>query len=96
MGDVCVCVRGVCVCCGAVADVVFTIVEKPHPRFKRDGMNLMATVPVPLLQALTGGVAEVQTLDDRILHIPLNDVIRYCCFRLPAVGEGQAHTGSWR
>ena len=34
--------------------IVFTVEEKPHDRFKREGDNLIYTVKVPLVQALTG------------------------------------------
>lgn len=34
--------------------IVFTVEEKPHDRFKREGDNLVYTVKVPLVEALTG------------------------------------------
>ncbi|CUA76064.1 Protein psi1 [Rhizoctonia solani] len=39
---------------GESADVVFVVEEKEHPRFKRDGEDLITTCKVPLLEALAG------------------------------------------
>ena len=36
--------------------IVFTVEEKPHDRFKREGDNLVHTVKIPLVEALTGPV----------------------------------------
>lgn len=57
------------------ADIVFTINEKPHPRFKRDGNDLIHTVRLPLRDALCGTMLELESLDGRPLRIPVNDVI---------------------
>lgn len=39
---------------GSVQDVVFVVEEKPHERFKRDGDDIIATVKIPLVDALCG------------------------------------------
>lgn len=57
------------------ADVVFNIVQIPHPIFKRNGDDLEFTAPVPLARALVGCSIEVPTLDDREISVPINDVI---------------------
>ncbi|KAK7478916.1 hypothetical protein BaRGS_00029897 [Batillaria attramentaria] len=58
------------------ADIVFIVKDKPHPRFKREGLNLIHTAKVPLGQALTGCTVDITTLDERILHIPINDIVK--------------------
>eukprot|EP00877_Chromochloris_zofingiensis_P007956 jgi/Chrzof1/3413/Cz12g24120.t1 len=57
------------------ADIVFTIDEKPHPRFKRDGNDLVLVQSVPLADALCGAEFKVQTLDGRTIHVTVNNVI---------------------
>ncbi|XP_074656126.1 dnaJ homolog subfamily B member 13-like [Tubulanus polymorphus] len=58
------------------ADIIFIVRDKPHDRFSRDGVNLIHTASVPLGKALTGTIVDIYTLDDRILHIPINDIVR--------------------
>ncbi|XP_060065464.1 dnaJ homolog subfamily B member 13-like [Ylistrum balloti] len=58
------------------ADIVFIVKDKPHPRFRRSGVNLVHTAKVPLGKALTGCDVEITTLDERVLHIPINDIIK--------------------
>jgi len=58
------------------ADIVFIVKDKPHSRFRRSGVDLVYTAPVPLGKALTGCTVEINTLDDRILNVPINDIIR--------------------
>lgn len=56
---------------GAKPDtVVFSIRTESHPRFTREGDNLRTLVTVPLVQALTGGCLEVQTLNGRFKPSP--------------------------
>jgi len=58
--------------------VICIIEEVKHATYTRDKDNLTTTAKIPLVLALTGGKADVPTLDGRVLHVPLNDVIRYC------------------
>ncbi|KAK3603559.1 hypothetical protein CHS0354_027982 [Potamilus streckersoni] len=58
------------------ADIVFIVKDKQHPRFRREGVNLIHTAKVHLGKALTGCNVEINTLDDRILHIPINDIVK--------------------
>jgi len=58
------------------ADIVFIVKDKPHPRFRREGVDLIYKAAVPLGKALTGCTVEIHTLDDRVLHIPINDVVQ--------------------
>jgi curved DNA-binding protein CbpA len=41
------------------ADIVFTIAEKPHPRFERDGEHLIYNARIPLKDALAGTELEI-------------------------------------
>ena len=56
---------------GEVQDVVFVVEEKPHPRFTRDGNNLIANVQLPLVDALTGATTPrtLELLDGRKLRL---------------------------
>jgi len=45
------------------ADIVFTLVEKPHAVFRRDGANLLYNHTINLADALCGSVFEVPLLD---------------------------------
>ncbi|BFZ25172.1 hypothetical protein BsWGS_28211 [Bradybaena similaris] len=58
------------------ADIVFIVKDKPHPRFRREGANLIYTAKMPLGRALTGCTVSVHTLDEKILHIPITDIVR--------------------
>eukprot|EP00163_Fabomonas_tropica_P007121 TRINITY_DN16775_c0_g1_i1.p1 TRINITY_DN16775_c0_g1~~TRINITY_DN16775_c0_g1_i1.p1 ORF type:complete len:319 (+),score=97.62 TRINITY_DN16775_c0_g1_i1:186-1142(+) len=57
------------------ADVIFILNEKPHPRFKRSGNNLIYEAKVSLAKALTGCTIEINTLDDRKISIPIADIV---------------------
>eukprot|EP00033_Pygsuia_biforma_P002116 GCRY01002348.1.p1 GENE.GCRY01002348.1~~GCRY01002348.1.p1 ORF type:complete len:307 (+),score=58.31 GCRY01002348.1:189-1109(+) len=57
------------------ADVIFVVEETKHSRFEREGNNLIYHATVPLVKALTGGMVEIETLDNRILKVPLSEVI---------------------
>ncbi|BFZ09425.1 hypothetical protein BsWGS_12464 [Bradybaena similaris] len=56
-------------------DIVYVLRDKPHPRFQRKGFNLIYVAKVSLAQALLGCEVTVQTLDDKILHIPITDIV---------------------
>ena len=58
------------------ADIIFVVRDKPHPRLKREGDDLIFTSRVLLGKALTGCSVEVPTLDGRLLNVPINDIIR--------------------
>eukprot|EP00842_Homolaphlyctis_polyrhiza_P000630 jgi/Hompol1/1568/HPOL_002716-RA len=57
------------------ADMVFTVKEERHPRFSRSGNDLIYNVDIPLVKALTGWSLDIQTLDGRLLKIPINETI---------------------
>ncbi|KAG8377029.1 hypothetical protein BUALT_Bualt09G0125600 [Buddleja alternifolia] len=57
------------------SDLVVIIDEKPQCLFKRDGNDLIATHKISLVEAMTGCTARVNTLDDRNLTIPVNNIV---------------------
>ncbi|NP_001017606.1 dnaJ homolog subfamily B member 13 [Danio rerio] len=57
------------------ADIVFVIRQKNHPRFVRQNDDLFYTEHISLEKALTGFSVEVETLDGRLLNIPINDIV---------------------
>ena len=64
---------------GDAQDLVFVVEEKPHPRFERDGADLVHRMQVPLVDALTnaGGSRTVEALDGRRVNVSLpNGVIK--------------------
>ena len=56
----------------APADVVFVIEEKPHPRFRREGNDLIITHRLKLADALCGCSFTVQSLDGRTIPVTLS------------------------
>merc|ERR1711894_500359 len=73
------------------ADIVFIVEDKQHPRFRREGQDLVFTAKVPLSKALTGCTVTIHTLDDRILNIPINDIIKPGYLKI-VPGEGMPLT----
>ncbi|MEM1410292.1 MAG: DnaJ C-terminal domain-containing protein [Pseudomonadota bacterium] len=56
---------------GQPGDALITIHLKPHARFKIDGHNLVADLPVALKDAVLGAKIEVQTLDGKVaVNVP--------------------------
>lgn len=58
------------------ADIVFTLKDKPHQLFVRDGSNLLYKASISLREALCGTVLHVPTIDGRTIAVPSNDVIK--------------------
>lgn len=56
-------------------DIVITIISKEHVRFTRRNNDLVYKQPLTLLEALTGKIIDIQTLDNRQLSISLHDMI---------------------
>jgi DnaJ homolog subfamily B member 4 len=58
---------------GESQDLVFIVEEKPHPRFVRDGSDLMHTIKIPLVDALTsdGGTRQVEGLSGSSITVTL-------------------------
>uniref|UniRef100_A0A8D1SGK9 DnaJ heat shock protein family (Hsp40) member B13 n=1 Tax=Sus scrofa TaxID=9823 RepID=A0A8D1SGK9_PIG len=69
------------------ADIIFIVKEKLHPRFRRENDDLFFVNAIPLGKALTCCTVEVKTLDDRLLNIPINDIVHPKYFK-KVPGEG--------
>lgn len=61
---------------GQASDLCFVLEEKEHDRFRREGNDLHVECPVSLIDALTGFNAEVRTLDNRTLVLPVATVVK--------------------
>lgn len=48
---------------GEAQDLVFVVEEKSHPRFKREGSDLVVSVPLPLVDALAGPQTSRRTVE---------------------------------
>ncbi|XP_014772620.1 dnaJ homolog subfamily B member 13 [Octopus bimaculoides] len=72
------------------ADIIFTLKDHSHKRFHRKGHDLYHTATVSLEKALTGCIVDISTLDDRILHIPITDVVKPGYTKV-VPGEGMPH-----
>lgn len=72
--------------------VVFVLKSLPHERFTRRGADLVHKVILPLYQALIGAAAEVQTLDSRILQVPVADIVTPG-YTTTVAGEGMPKPG---
>lgn len=57
------------------ADIVFTVQEKPHPHFKREGNHLRYSAKIPLRDALCGGHVTIPRIDGKAMQYPLTEVI---------------------
>jgi DnaJ family protein B protein 4 len=57
------------------ADIVFVIEEKPHPRFKREGNDLIYVEKPALVDALTGHTVKLVHLDGKPLEVPVKDPV---------------------
>eukprot|EP01135_Chromosphaera_perkinsii_P011015 Nk52_evm49s2309 gene=Nk52_evmTU49s2309 len=56
-------------------DITFTVKEKPHSTFKRDGDNLMYKLSVDLKQALTGFKAHIPLLTGGTHALEVRDIV---------------------
>ena len=56
------------------ADIVFVIKDKPHPKYKRDGENIIYTAKITLREALCGTTVKVPTLSGRTVQLNLPEV----------------------
>ncbi|XP_019051580.1 PREDICTED: dnaJ homolog subfamily B member 13-like [Nelumbo nucifera] len=57
------------------ADIVFLIAEKHHPLFKRVEDDLLLTIEIPLLSALTGCTLSIPLLGGAKMSLQLKDII---------------------
>lgn len=73
------------------ADIIFVLSEKAHAVYKRDGNDLIYTHRLPLRDALTGCEVELRTLDDRLLRVPIAQVVSPS-YEETVTGEGMPIT----
>ena len=57
------------------ADIIFSIDEKRHPVFKREGNDLELGVEIPLVQALTGCDIPIPLLGGGQINLYIDDII---------------------
>lgn len=56
---------------GPAGDALITLTVRPHPVFRRDGADILMTLPITLDEAVLGGKVEVPTIDGYVkLSIP--------------------------
>jgi len=65
----------------------------PHDRFRRDGDNLLTTVPITLAESLAGANLAVETLEGRTLNIMIDQVV-HPSFTRVVTGEGLPCNGN--
>lgn len=61
---------------GQVQDIEFVVEEIPHPVYVRDGDQLKTQLEVSLVEALTGFIRVLSTLDGRQLRLSNSTVIQ--------------------
>lgn len=70
------------------ADLVFTVEEKPHPLFQREGINLIHKRRISLSEALLGTTLEVPALDGSRVQVDLRDRVISPGYRHTVRGKG--------
>jgi DnaJ-class molecular chaperone len=73
-------------------DIALQLVQLPHPRFERDGDNLIYNHEIDIVDALCGSSVSILTLDRRILSIPLTDIVTPTTEKI-VPGEGMPIVG---
>ncbi|XP_037326872.2 dnaJ homolog subfamily B member 1b [Pungitius pungitius] len=58
------------------ADVVFVLKDKTHPKFKRDGSNIVYTATISLRDALCGCTINVPTLEGKTVTVTTTDIVQ--------------------
>ncbi|KAG6398675.1 hypothetical protein SASPL_140142 [Salvia splendens] len=69
------------------ADLVFSVVEKKHPLFRRDGDDLELALEVPLVQALSGCTTPIPLLGGGQMTVSIDDII-YPGYEKKVPGQG--------
>ncbi len=63
------------------------ITEVPHPKYRREGNDLVYVHTISLVDSLCAAPFEVETLDHRLITIPLDEIVAPGSRRL-VKGEG--------
>lgn len=61
------------------SDLVFKIIEDKHTNYVRKGLDLIYLIDISLSEALNCQNIKINTLDNKILHIPIDEIIKYIC-----------------
>ncbi|XP_067463841.1 dnaJ homolog subfamily B member 13 [Thunnus thynnus] len=69
------------------ADIVFIVRQKSHHLFVRQHNDLIYKTQISLEMALIGFSVDVETLDGRLLNIPINDIV-HPAYKKVVTGEG--------
>lgn len=69
------------------ADIIFTIAEKRHHLYTREGDDLELAVKIPLVEALTGCTIPVPLLGGEKMSLTLDDII-HPGYRKVIAGQG--------
>ena len=56
---------------GVAGDLYVKMHVKPHPIFRRDGSNLIMSLPVKMTDAILGTVASIETLEGKTLEVKI-------------------------
>lgn len=56
---------------GTPGDLYIKVHVKPHPVFRKDGVNLVMHMPMKLTDALTGTTTTITTIDDKKLEVKI-------------------------
>lgn len=78
---------------GEAGDALVEIKVRPHPRFKRDGLDIHADIPVTLDEAVLGGKIEVSTVGNRVQLTLPKGTSSGRMFRLKGKGIRNPKTG---
>ncbi|XP_022914225.1 dnaJ homolog subfamily B member 13-like [Onthophagus taurus] len=57
------------------ADIIFITEDRPHEYFVREDDNLVTEAEITLQEALLGTTITVNTIDHRIIRIPITDIV---------------------
>lgn len=56
-------------------DLIFVVQEKEHPRFTREGNNLVLRKQIPLVDALAGSVQTVELISGRQIRVSVPEIL---------------------
>ncbi|KER24668.1 DnaJ domain protein [Opisthorchis viverrini] len=63
------------------ADVVFTVKDRTHKHFKREGADVRYIAKISLKKALCGGVISIPTIEEGQVNLALKDVVQHGSIR---------------
>lgn len=83
---------------GHKGDLYVHIAVKPDPRFSREGRNILSSVLIPMVEAVLGTTAEVDTVDGKVtLKVPAGTqsgkVFKLSGRGVPPAGGGRSRRG---